>query len=36
MEATINQNYDDSYNTQVTETYIFYCMLGMNQNWGDT
>jgi len=35
MEATINQNYNDSYNTQVTEIYIFYCMLGMNQNWGD-
>ena len=32
MEATINQNYD-SYNI---ETYIFHCMLGMNQNWGDT
>lgn len=32
MEATINQNYNDSYNTQVTETCIFYCMLGMNHN----
>jgi hypothetical protein len=36
MEAIINQNYNDLYNTQVTETYIFYCILGMNQNRGDT
>jgi hypothetical protein len=32
MKATINQNYNDSYNTQITETYIFYCMLRTNQN----